>query len=55
MIFSFISSFNISWINGYNLKIFIKPTIKDRTKNVKPKVTPSICGIVLITPKLKPE
>ena len=47
--------FNISWINGYNLKIFIKPTIKDITKVVKPKVTPSICGIVFIIPKLKPD
>ncbi len=35
--------------------MFIRPTIKDRINAVKPKVTPSICGIVLITPKLKPE
>ena len=25
------------------------------TKKVKPKITPSICGIVLAIPKLKPE
>ena len=47
--------FKISWISGYNLKILINPTIKEIIKAVKPKVTPSIWGIVLIIPKLKPE
>jgi len=28
---------------------------KKITKDVKPSVTPNICGIVLLNPKLKPE
>ena len=47
--------FNTSWINGYNLKMLISPTIKEIIKAVKPKVTPSMWGIVFIIPKLKPE
>ena len=35
--------------------MFINPIINEMIKAVKPKVTPSIWGIVLITPKLKPE
>ena len=46
---------NTSWIRGYNLKTFTNPTIKEIIKAVKPKVTPSMWGIVLITPKLNPE
>ena len=40
---------------GNNLKIFIKPIVKKRTKEVNPKVTPRIWGIVLVIPKLNPE
>ena len=40
---------------GNNLNTLIKPTVKNKTKDVKPKVTPRICGIVLVMPKLKPE
>ena len=29
--------------------------LKKITKDVKPKVTPSMCGMVFIIPKLKPE
>ena len=43
------------YYNEDNLKTFINPTIKEIIKAVKPKVTPSIWGTVLITPKLKPE
>ena len=47
--------FIISWIIGNNLKILIKPIVKKRTKEVNPKVTPRIWGIVLTIPKLNPE
>ena len=40
---------------GNNLKTLINPIVKKRTKDVNPKVTPSICGIVLTIPKLNPE
>ena len=43
------------WIIGNNLNTFIKPIDKNITKEVKPKVTPRICGIVFFIPKLKPE
>ena len=33
----------------------IKPIVKNKTSEVKPKVTPRICGIVFVIPKLKPE
>ena len=37
-------------------KIFgIKPKFNTHTIVVNPKITPSICGKVFITPKLKPE
>ena len=35
--------------------MLISPTIKDIFRAVKPKVTPSMWGIVFIIPKLKPE
>ena len=41
--------------NKSNLKTFIKPIVKKRTKEVNPKVTPRIWGIVLAIPKLNPE
>ena len=50
-----IFNFIISCIIGNNLKILIRPTVKNRTRDVNPKVTPKICGIVLVIPKLKPE
>jgi hypothetical protein len=40
---------------GNILNMFIKPMVKKITNEVKPKVTPRICGIVLVIPKLKPE
>ena len=35
--------------------MFIKPIVKNNTNDVKPNVTPRICGIVLVIPKLNPE
>ena len=35
--------------------MLINPIVKKRTSEVKPNVTPSMCGIVLLIPKLKPE
>ena len=35
--------------------IRINPIVKKITRDVKPKVTPRICGIVFVIPKLKPE
>ena len=40
---------------GNNLNIFINPMVSKRTKDVKPNVTPKICGIVFLIPKLNPE
>ena len=40
---------------GNNLKTLINPIVKNMTNEVKPKVTPRICGIVLVIPKLNPE
>ncbi len=40
---------------GKILKTFISPIVKKITNDVKPKVTPNICGTVLAIPKLKPE
>ena len=40
---------------GKSLNTFIKPIVKNKTSEVKPKVTPRICGIVFVIPKLKPE
>ena len=42
-------------IIGNNLKTLINPIVKNKTSEVKPNVTPRICGIVLVIPKLKPE
>ena len=42
-----------NFINISNLKMFEKS--KNKTKEVKPKVTPSMCGIVFLIPKLNPE
>ena len=38
-----------------NYIINIQSIVKKITNEVKPKVTPSMCGIVLAIPKLKPE
>ncbi len=35
--------------------MFIKPIVRNNTNDVKPNVTPRICGIVLVIPKLNPE
>ena len=35
--------------------MLINPIDKKITNEVKPNVTPRICGIVLVIPKLKPE
>ena len=40
---------------GNNLKKLIKPIVKKRTNEVKPKVTPRMCGTVFAIPKLNPE
>ena len=40
---------------GNNLKKLIKPIDKNSTNEVNPKVTPKICGSVLVIPKLNPE
>ena len=37
------------------MNTFIKPKLSTHTIAVKPKITPSMCGKVLTTPKLKPE
>ena len=37
------------------MNTFIKPKLSTHTIVVKPKITPSMCGKVLTTPKLKPE
>ena len=42
-------------IKGNILKIFISPTHKNITNDVKPSVTPRISGIVLAIPKLNQE
>jgi len=42
-------------IIGKSLKTLIKPIERNNTREVKPKVTPRICGIVFVIPKLKPE
>ena len=41
--------------NLNNIKILIKPIDRNKTKEVKPKVTPRMWGIVFIIPKLNPE
>ena len=38
-----------------DLKKLIKPIDKKSTNEVNPKVTPKICGSVLVIPKLNPE
>ena len=40
---------------GNNLNIFINPIDRNKTNDVKPRVTPRICGMVFVIPKLKPE
>ena len=40
---------------GNNLNIFTKPTVKKKTNEVNPRVTPKIWGNVFLIPKLKPE
>ena len=40
---------------GNNIKILISPIDRNKTKEVKPKVTPRMCGIVFVIPKLNPE
>ena len=40
---------------GKSLKKLINPIDRKITSEVKPRVTPRICGIVYIIPKLKPE
>ena len=42
-------------VSGEDNNSLINPIVKKRTKDVNPKVTPSICGIVLTIPKLNPE
>ena len=44
-----------TWIKGNNLNTLINPIDKNKTSEVKPKVTPSIWGMVFVIPKLKPE
>ena len=38
-----------------NTNTLINPIVKKITNDVKPKVTPRMCGIVFVIPKLKPE
>ena len=40
---------------GKSLNTLINPIDKKITKEVKPSVTPRMCGMVLVIPKLKPE
>ena len=40
---------------GYSLKMFISPKFTTATSVVNPKITPHICGIVFIIPKLNAE
>ena len=42
-------------LNIQKLEKIIHPIVRKRTREVKPNVTPSICGMVFVIPKLNPE